>query len=197
MIDGRDGSIAMCQLSLPGFEGSAETFLALVAQHKLAADEVPMADVTKQFLSHMKDSDYLDLQLAGELMAASARLMMMKSSRLLIQTDDSGDDDSGIDTPFDATPRLLFQDAIESLSGREGRESFPPDCRHGGDRTPLRTAFTESAPESVERDESTGRHAGAPSQLAQFCAPGSCREWLDPSFSEQEYVGFPSPHSRQ
>ena len=80
MTDGRATSMSMCQLSLPGFEGSAEDFLALVVQHKLAADEVPVADVTRQFLVHIKDTECLDLHMAGELMAASARLRMMRSA---------------------------------------------------------------------------------------------------------------------
>ncbi len=103
----------MCQLSLPGFEGSADAFLALVAQHKVAADEVPVADVTRQFLSHMTEMQHLNLQLAGELMAASARLMLMKSSQLLVQPDSDQDADCLLEMHFDPTERSRFLVAIE------------------------------------------------------------------------------------
>lgn len=115
----------MCQLSLPGFEGPADTFLTLVAQHKLSADDVPLADMTRQFLAHMTEAEHLNLLLAGELMAASARLMVMKSSHLLVQPDDE-DEDATTDSEFDPRARRQFADAIDSLSSREGRESFLP-----------------------------------------------------------------------
>jgi segregation and condensation protein A len=126
MIDGWVNPISMCQLLLPGFEGSAEDFLALVVQHKLAADEVPVADVTRQFLVHMNESEYLDLDRAGDLMAVSARLMLMKSSQLLTQPDFDEGGDERVDSVFDPSPRQRFQVAIDSLSGREGGESFTP-----------------------------------------------------------------------
>jgi segregation and condensation protein A len=126
MIDDQGSGVSMCQLSLPGFEGSVDAFLALVAQHKVAADEVPVADVTRQFLSHMTEMQHLNLQLAGELMAASARLMLMKSSQLLVQPESDQDADSLLEMVFDSTERSRFLEAIDSLSNREGEESFVP-----------------------------------------------------------------------
>ncbi len=125
MIDGHATIVSMCQLSLPGFEGSADAFLTLVAQHKLSTDEVPVADVTRQFLAHMTDTQHLNLQLAGELMAAAARLMVMKSSHLLVQSDNQ-EDEVTVDSAFDPTVRRRFVGAIDSLSAREGLESFLP-----------------------------------------------------------------------
>jgi len=126
MIEGPYSGVAMCQLSLPGFDGSADAFLALVAQHKVSADQVPIADVTKQFLSHMTETEHLNLQLAGELMAASARLMVMKSALLLVQPADEEDEDAIDDRPFDPAQRQRYRGAIGSLSVLEGRESFLP-----------------------------------------------------------------------
>ena len=126
MNDGQASVVSMCQLSLPGFEGSADAFLTLVAQHKLSANEVPVADVTRQFLVHMTETQHLNLHLAGELMAASARLMMMKSSQLLIQPDDGEDEEVAGASAFDPSVRRQFVGAIDSLSSSEGQESFLP-----------------------------------------------------------------------
>lgn len=126
MIEHRDSGFSMCQLSLPGFDGSADSYLGLVAQHKVSVELVPVADVTKQFLSHLTDSERLDLHLAGELMAASARLMAMKSAHLLLQPSEEEDQEPLPARVFDPTERDSLSGAIESLSAREGQESFGP-----------------------------------------------------------------------
>jgi segregation and condensation protein A len=126
MSEDQNGGIEMCQLSLPGFDGSADAFLALVTQRKLSADEVPLADVTRQFLSHITDTEHLNLQLAGELMAASARLMMLKSTQLLVQPDAEDDDEALEHRPFDPAQRHRYGDAVTVLAALEGRESFLP-----------------------------------------------------------------------
>lgn len=126
MIDGQYSGVSMCQLSLPGFDGSADAFLTLIAQHKVTADEIPVADVTKQFLAHMTETEHVNLQLAGELMAASARLMVMKSAHLLSRPDDQEDEDTIDHRPFDPAQRQRYGEALGSLSLLEGRESFLP-----------------------------------------------------------------------
>lgn len=119
--------VAMCQLSLPGFDGPADAFLSLVAQHRFPADEVPVADVTQQFLSQLTQSESVDLRLAGELMAASARLMVLKSAHLLIGPADD-DEDAVEERAFDPMERTRFGPAIGSLAEREGQESFVPQA---------------------------------------------------------------------
>jgi segregation and condensation protein A len=126
MIDGPGSVVSKFQLSLPGFEGSVDAFLALVSQHKMAAEDVPVADVTRQFLSHVTGTEHLNLQLAGELMAASARLMMMKSSQLLVLRDSDEDHDGDSEVTFDPAERRRFVQPINSLFAREGIESFLP-----------------------------------------------------------------------
>ena len=115
----------MCQLSLPGFDGSAGAFLGLVAQHKVELGQVPVADVTHQFLSHLTETDRIDLRLAGEYMAASARLMAMKSAYLLVQPPEE-DDAEPEDAQFDNAQRLRYGSVAASLTGLEGKESFLP-----------------------------------------------------------------------
>jgi segregation and condensation protein A len=125
MIGAPPHDVALCQLSLPGFDGSADAFLALVTQRKLGPDEVPVADVTRQFLSHITAAEHVDLQVAGDLMAASARLMAMKSAQLLVVPVEE-EEEPLIEQPFDPAERRRFHEAIGSLAAREGRESFLP-----------------------------------------------------------------------
>jgi segregation and condensation protein A len=125
MSDAPPSGVGLCQLSLPGFDGTVEAFLSLVAQRKFSADEVPVADVTRQFLSHITADEHLNLQLAGDLMAASARLMALKSAQLLIGADEEEEEPLD-ERPFDPTERERFTGAIASLSALHGRESFPP-----------------------------------------------------------------------
>jgi segregation and condensation protein A len=126
MMESSGNSVGLCQLSLPGFDGSAEAFLTLVAQRKLSADEVPVADVTRQFFSHMTADEHVNLQLAGDLMAACARLMALKSAQLLIGADEDEEEEAFDERPFDPSERERFDEAIASLFTLQGRESFPP-----------------------------------------------------------------------
>jgi segregation and condensation protein A len=126
MIEAQYCGVAMCQLSLPGFEGTADAYLALVTQHKLSAGEVPVADITKQFLTHMTEGEHLNLNLAGELVAASARLMAMKSAQLLIQPEGEEGEGTLDDRAFDPKQRDRYRDAVGCLFLIEGKESFLP-----------------------------------------------------------------------
>jgi len=73
------------QVSLPGFEGPVDGLLRLVSQRKLAADAVSLADVTAQFLHFLRQETDLDLQLTGNFVVGSARLMALKSAFLVAE----------------------------------------------------------------------------------------------------------------
>ncbi len=116
--------LSTMQLSLPGFEGPVDAFVTMVSRHKFAAGEVPVAEVTRQCLSHLVQESTLDLELAGELMAASARLMVMKSSDLLAMPIHQEDDDLEAGSS-DKSALVPFSDSISLLHEYQGRESFP------------------------------------------------------------------------
>jgi segregation and condensation protein A len=113
------------QLALPLFEGPVDALLDLVNRQKVPVDEIQVACVTAQCLSHVRDSGEVDLVLAGDLMAASARLMAIKSARLLAEPEIEADEGQAEVRP-DALERERFAQAAATLRRVEGRESLPP-----------------------------------------------------------------------
>ncbi|HEX6508691.1 MAG TPA: ScpA family protein [Chloroflexota bacterium] len=126
MTDTADDGGSLVQLTLPSFEGPVGTLLRLVSQHRMAADELPVARVTEQFLSHLTASRELDLEVAGDLIAASARLMAMKSAQLLLEPIHDEDEDGFDERPADSTERAMYQSVMQDLRLMEARESVSP-----------------------------------------------------------------------
>jgi segregation and condensation protein A len=124
------------QLSLPGFDGPIADLPSVVSARQLALDEIPLASIPSQFLASVRDGD-VDLSAAGEVLAATARLMLMKSVQLLARPEET-EEDAG---------ELPSRERDQSISGpsvllgeRQGKAAYPsvgrPDSvpRNAGSR---------------------------------------------------------------
>jgi segregation and condensation protein A len=112
------------QLSLPVFEGGVDDLLRLVSQRKISTADVHVASVTEQFRSYLTSADRPDLDLTGEFVSASARLLALKSADLLVVEQEDEEFD-----PSEQVPRTADEDlkaASLLLRAREGMESFAP-----------------------------------------------------------------------
>lgn len=106
------------------------TLLKLVGEHKVAVDELPLAQVTHQFSAYLQTVDEVDLGSAGEFLAAAARLMLLKSEALLPHgtiAEDQTDETS--DSSLAASDGEAVRHAAAALGERQGAESFPPFTR--------------------------------------------------------------------
>jgi segregation and condensation protein A len=106
------------------------TLLELVGEHKVAIDELPLAQVTEQFSSYLQSVDEVDLGSAGEFLAGVARLMLLKSEVLLPHT--AAADDQAEETIDDSVVQVddeALRDAAAFLGARQGAESFLPASR--------------------------------------------------------------------
>lgn len=70
-------------LSLPDFEGPLDLLLYLIREHKLDILDLPMAEVTRQYMDHLRLMDELNLEIAAEFVAMAAQLLQIKSRLLL------------------------------------------------------------------------------------------------------------------
>lgn len=115
----------VCQLRLPIFEGEIDTLVRLVADRKLGANEIRMADVASQVSDYLAGQRNIDLEQVGDLVASVARLLLLKSSRLLARPDtaEEVEDDRPVASPVDRTELVR---AATDLRVREGWDSVAP-----------------------------------------------------------------------
>lgn len=73
----------MRSLSLPQFEGPIDLLLSLVRQNQFDILNLPMAEVTRQFLEYLAAAEKLDLDLDSEWFYLAAMLINIKSRSLL------------------------------------------------------------------------------------------------------------------
>jgi segregation and condensation protein A len=105
------------------FEGPLDLLLYLVRAHRYDICDIPISDVTTQFIEFLTLMDELDLEYAGDFLVTAASLMAIKSRMLLpkhqSQNEDEIEDDSDDDPRKQLVDRLLeyqrFQDAAEQL----------------------------------------------------------------------------------
>lgn len=90
-IDDHEGTDAKFVVNLENFSGPFDLLLGLISKRQLAITEVSLAQVTDDFISHMKREP--DLSQTSEFLVVAATLLDMKARSLLPHDEDDLDED--------------------------------------------------------------------------------------------------------
>lgn len=71
------------ELKLPVFEGPLELLLHLIEKNKIDIYEIPIFEITRQYLEYLKEWDELNMEVASEFIVMAATLIGIKARRLL------------------------------------------------------------------------------------------------------------------
>lgn len=71
------------QLKLEVFEGPLALLMHLIEKSQIDIYDIPIAEVTEQYLAYLKEMEELDLEVASEFIVMAATLLQIKSRMLL------------------------------------------------------------------------------------------------------------------
>jgi segregation and condensation protein A len=129
-------------VKLSVFEGPLDLLLHLIRQNEVEITDIPIAEISAQYLSYLDLMRELNLDVVGDYLVMAATLAWIKS-RMLLPPETTGEDGEEIDPRAELVARLLeyqrFKEASESLGDRHllGRDVFDA-------RTPDLAAVSES-----------------------------------------------------
>lgn len=110
------------KIKLELFEGPLDLLLYLVKKDHLNIYDIPIAQVTQQYLAYLELMKLLDLNIAGEFLVMSATLMQIKS-KMLLPAEESPAGLTEEDPRAELVRRLLeyerFKEIAENLKLRE------------------------------------------------------------------------------
>lgn len=105
------------RFTLPTFEGPLDLLLQLIRENEVDIYDIPIAEITRQYLERLARWHDLDLTRAGDYLVMAATLLEIKS-RMLLPKPDAGADDEP-DPRAELVQRLVeyqrFADAVGSL----------------------------------------------------------------------------------
>lgn len=110
------------KVKLELFEGPLDLLLYLVKKDHLNIYDIPIAQVTEQYLEYLNLMQLLDLNIAGEFLVMAATLMQIKS-RMLLPAQEGQAEEEQEDPRAELVRRLLeyekFKEIAESLRQKE------------------------------------------------------------------------------
>jgi len=118
------------KVKLELFEGPLDLLLYLVKKDHLNIYDIPIAQVTEQYLQYLNLMQLLDLNIAGEFLVMAATLLQIKSRMLLPAQETPEAEEVQEDPRAELVKRLLeyekFKEIAESLRQKEAdqREVF-------------------------------------------------------------------------
>jgi segregation and condensation protein A len=117
-----DDSIA-CLVRTEAFEGPLELLLHLIRKNELDIYNIPIAEISRQYLDYLDVMRELNLDVAGEFLVMASTLIQIKSQMLLPHVTDSTEDEQGEDPRAELVRRLLeyerYREASLLLIARE------------------------------------------------------------------------------
>lgn len=81
------------KIKLDVFEGPLDLLLHLIKTLEIDIYDIPIAEITEQYMAYIRSMQLLDLEVAGEYIVMAATLMSIKSKMLLPQVAVNFDDD--------------------------------------------------------------------------------------------------------
>jgi len=165
-----DGSIEpRYHVRLPVFDGPMELLLHLIRKNEVDIYDIPIAEITRQYLETLDLMEELNIDLASEFLVMAATLIHIKSKMLLPPPHEDGTtDELGEDPRNDLVARLLEyerykeaaqqlhqqeevrgaiwirpEEAMRALEGTNGHDETPADGLVDVDLFELFSAFRE------------------------------------------------------
>lgn len=102
-------------IKLELFEGPLDLLLFLIRKDEIDIYDIPIADITRQFLEYVEIIQGLNLELAGDFVVMAATLMRIKS-RMLLPADPDADEEEG-DPREELVRRLLEYQQFKEVAG--------------------------------------------------------------------------------
>ena len=118
------------KIKLDFFQGPLDLLLFLIKRDKIDIYDIPIANITKQYIEYIELMKLLDLEVAGEFLVMAATLMHIKSKMLLPEDPEAEAEGEELDPREELVRKLLeykkFKDAAEKLSHmhEKNREMF-------------------------------------------------------------------------
>ncbi len=117
-----------CQVKLQSFEGPLDLLLYLIRKNEIDIYDIPIAEITRQYLEYLDLMRELNLDIAGEFLVMAATLVYIKSKMLLPQEEVNLEEEIPEDDPRqELVQRLLeykkFKEAAYILKQREEESS--------------------------------------------------------------------------
>ena len=81
------------RIQLANFEGPLDLLLFLIRKNELDIYDIPIAEITKQYLEYVELMKELDLEVAGEFILMAATLIQIKVRMLLPKPEFEGEED--------------------------------------------------------------------------------------------------------
>ncbi len=111
------------RVKLDVFEGPLDLLLYLIRKNQIDIYDIPIAEITQQYLDMLDLMRTLNLDVAGEFLVMAATLTHIKSKMLLPSPPDSEGDEEEEDPRQELVNRLLeyerYKEAATSLEGKE------------------------------------------------------------------------------
>lgn len=117
------------RVRLDAFEGPLDLLLFLIRRAEVDVTDIPVAEITEQYMDQLEQIERIDIELAGEFLVMAATLMEIKSRMINPpeqgEANDEGPDDQGAekaDPRAELVKQLLdykkFRDAADELDHR-------------------------------------------------------------------------------
>jgi segregation and condensation protein A len=114
------------KIKLEIFEGPLDLLLYLVKKDHLNIYDIPISEVTEQYVRYLELMQLLDLNIAGEFLVMAATLMQIKSKMLLPLEESQDTQEEEEDPRAELVKRLLeyekFKEIAEDLRQRESNQ---------------------------------------------------------------------------
>lgn len=112
------------QVKLEGFEGPLDLLLHLINRYEIDIYDIPVAQITEQYMNYIHTMQQLELNLASEYLVMAASLLAMKSQQLLPNQPVETDDEEFEEDPREDLMRRLieyrkYKQAASELKERE------------------------------------------------------------------------------
>lgn len=110
------------EIKLPQFEGPFDLLLFFIERDELDIYDIPIADITRDFLDYMHHMEQMDIEVASEFILVAATLMRIKA-RLLLPRKDVDEEGNEIDPRQELVQKLVeykrFKEVTEDLKKLE------------------------------------------------------------------------------